>query len=134
MNYAAANSMELQLKMTPFNSHISFKHAIFSLLEIEILDSCQWTHFSIFSILPSRKKGLPTQQKTHMKNSCLKTVYYLWRVLKNIKVQIVPASIKNIKFTFLVILLASCECCLFLLPNTQAKVAAKYSIFIHLNL
>lgn len=134
MKYSAANSMELQLKMTPFNSHISFKHAISSLLELG--DPGQLSVNSFFHIFYTsfQEKGLPTQQKTHMKTSCLKNFYYLWRALKNIKVQIVPASIKNIKFTFLVILSASCECCLSLLPNIQGKVAAKYSIFIHLNL
>lgn len=117
--------MESELKMTPFNSHISFKNAVFSLLELS--DSRHLSVNSFFHIFHTslQEKRLPTQQRTHMKTSCLKKSYCLWRALKNIKVQIVPASIENTKFTFLVIPVASCECCLSVLPNTQPKVAAK---------
>lgn len=73
-----------------------------------------WMTFTVGNELivqhfPCFLSRLPTQHKTLMKTSCVRNVSYLWIVLKNITVQIVPEFIKNIKFILVVILLASCE-------------------------
>lgn len=100
IKYAAANSLEPELKMKPFNSHINFRHAIFSLLELRDSGHLSINYFFHIFHTSLQEKRLLAQQKTHMKTSCLKNAYCLQGVIKNIKVQIVPASIKILNLLF----------------------------------